>query len=206
MTMPRPLEIYRHFKGQCYQIICVAENTETGDKEVIYQALYAPYKMYARELSMFMGKVDTEKYPEAEQEYRFELLDSEGFIVHRGEPVPEPVVTSAPEPVIDNEDISDTVIEDVETEDIANNVIPDKLESNEPKGEIDPILLKFLDAETNEERIDILQTYKDSISPEILTPIELSIGMEPGDGSIQERFREIKNFLAMKQRYERNHR
>lgn len=66
--------VVRHFKDKLYKILGYAEHVD-GGKVVIYTALYAPYKTYVREYTEFMSKVDSKKYPDVEQKYRFEVVE-----------------------------------------------------------------------------------------------------------------------------------
>lgn len=73
-NLPRPDEVWKHFKGNLYLILSVATNTETKELFVCYRALYGDFGYYVRPLDMFLSEVDQNKYPDVEQIYRFERV------------------------------------------------------------------------------------------------------------------------------------
>lgn len=68
---------YRHFKGNVYIVTDIAVHSESAECMVIYKSFEKPSLVWVRPLTMFLSKVDKEKYPEVEQEYRFEELNNQ---------------------------------------------------------------------------------------------------------------------------------
>lgn len=49
--------IYRHYKGQFYQVLHCARHSETEEWLVIYRCLYDDYSVWARPVDMFRANV-----------------------------------------------------------------------------------------------------------------------------------------------------
>ncbi|MBO4496488.1 MAG: DUF1653 domain-containing protein [Clostridiales bacterium] len=45
---------YRHYKGNCYEVIGVGRSTENKDWMVVYQGLQPPYRIWVRPASMWL--------------------------------------------------------------------------------------------------------------------------------------------------------
>lgn len=63
--------IYKHFKGHIYKVINIATDSESLKKVVVYQNINNN-EVWVRDYDMFNSLVDKDKYPNIEQEYRFE--------------------------------------------------------------------------------------------------------------------------------------
>lgn len=50
--------IYKHFKGNEYEVIDTATNSETEDVYIVYRALYGDKKLWVRPKNMFFEKIN----------------------------------------------------------------------------------------------------------------------------------------------------
>ena len=65
--------IYRHYKGQQYRVLGVAQHSETMESLVVYQALYGERGLWVRPIAMFCETVELDGEPIA----RFSLESAE---------------------------------------------------------------------------------------------------------------------------------
>lgn len=179
MRIPKAQEIYRHFKGNLYQIMTVAEHTETAEQMVVYQAMYGDFRIYVRPLEMFCSKVDRSKYPDVKQEYRFELQRTCGEEVKL-------IDTCIPQ----SSEYSEIKKEEKETVEEKEEV------------ELDPGLLEFLDADTYIQRLNILAGMHHRITDELLTTMAIACDIEVEEGDLESRYQSLKNCLLTLDKYE----
>ena len=66
------LGIYRHYKGNLYRVIGIANHSETLEEMVVYQPLYGEQKLWVRPLHMWDNVIDGAGVK------RFELVSENG--------------------------------------------------------------------------------------------------------------------------------
>lgn len=183
-NIPTPQQVYRHFKGNLYQIVTLAEHSESGEMLVVYQAMYGEFKVYARPLSMFMEKVDKNKYPDAEQEYRFEPVDVKSI---------SPTMQAATDMQEQGEALKiQTDAPAVQADFDGEEVI------------LDPLVLEFLDADTYEQRLNILAALHHRITDDMINTMAIAIDVEVEEGDIEQRYEDLKNCLLLYDKFECN--
>lgn len=174
--IPIPHEIYKHFKGNLYQIVTVAQHTETEELLVVYQAMYGEFKTYARPLAMFLSEVDRQKYPDAAQKYRFELQGaSPQRQAEREQPGGQPA-----------------------------EAVPAAAQDEGEAFSLDPQVLEFLDADSYEERLNILTGLHHRITDEMITTMAVACDIEVPEGETQERYASLKSCLLTLEKFECN--
>lgn len=210
--IPKPHEIYKHFKGNLYQVVTIAEHSETGEQLVIYQALYGDFKTYARPLAMFTGEVDRQRYPEVTQRFRFELQGTDADRQIREteaagveHPVSTQTTVTASQPAATQ--ATPIVAQNIAvqaTATAAQTTIAPVSPAEDEEPVLDPLVLEFLDADSYEEKLNILAGLHHRITNEMITTMAISCDIEVNDGEPEERYEELKNCLLTMEKFECN--
>ena len=192
--IPKPGEFYRHFKNKMYQIVAVASHSETGEKLVIYQALYGDYGIYARPLDNFLSPVDREKYPQAEQKFRFEKT--------------EPGCGNEAEP--EQSTREKTLVQSRRNCGLAGRgVVSAERDGGwgfspiEPvPDQPNPLLIEFLDAESTEEQLAVLRRMEGCVGKRELDSVCVYLDISTRYGSLEEQIEGIRRYLKLQMHYD----
>ena len=184
---PKPGELYRHFKNKLYQIVTVATHSETGEKLVIYQALYDDFGIYARPLDMFVSEVDHEKYPDVKQKYRFERITPQ---------------TKQTDMQVKSEAVRQSASKMPEAGSVQVQTSKAQVADADDDQAPNPQLIKFLDADTLEEKYNILVSMSDTITDRLLDDMAVVMDVVLPEAPLMERYEDLKNIIRTRQHYE----
>lgn len=194
--------IYRHFKDKLYQVKCVAYHSETKEKMVVYQALYGDYSVYVRPYDMFMSAVDTVKYPNVQQKYRFEQVFPDGSDMPQNK---AGAANASEADAIANEHRLSEALSDNEAQEQPEK-FGAKAQKEVPEVEaaesIDPRLERFLDAKSYEEKLDILASFSNSLDDRLIDAMAVSMDVKVPEGNIDSRYISLRNCIRAHAKYE----
>ncbi len=175
--IPRPGQIYRHFKGNLYQIVAIARHSETLEALVIYQALYGDFEYFARPLHMFMDELDKEKYHGVTQRDRFELVRT----------VMDEIELEPLETYHEEEIVEEKASEAVQEEHV-----------------LDADIEQFLDAKNFEQKLRIFTGMKHRLTDDMVNLLAAALDTEVTDGNLEERVESLNQYLLTQVKYECN--
>ncbi len=227
---PRPQEIYRHFKGNLYQVLTLAIHSETREEMVVYQALYGDYKVYVRPLDMFMSEVDRSKYPQVAQKMRFEKVSPAQTPAEIKFPTQTkaPAETKAPSETITPRKTGDEqrAVAPQETVTPQHKPLPDfnrdhpvrlqlDLKGADKTGvmsksideeasdlNLDPLVIKFMDADLASDKNDILSRLRPIITNDMIDIMAMSVGVVINEGDVYDRYEDLRNCLSTMEKFE----
>ena len=215
MDRPRPQELYRHFKGNLYQVLTIAIHSETREEMVVYQALYGDYKVYVRPLEMFMSEVDRNKYPDVAQKYRFEKvspasnsclsdtitadkIQSEKKTIEM--PVTDKSLSDKPSGISQN---LDKQRENFRKEPYkASKVMEKSIDEEAQELNMDPLVIEFMDADLAADKNDILSKLRPTITNDMIDIMAMSLGVVVNEGDVYDRFNDLRTCLSTMEKFE----
>lgn len=161
--IPKTGERYRDVKGSLYQVVVIAEDVQTKENQVVYQALQDDYKVYAQPVCSFL-KCMTE------------------FKVHKPQTVaPQTVIPQAVSPQESSQQYSKTTV---------------------GEEEINPYLLKFLEADSFDEKYNILVSMSDAVTDRLIDDIAIVMDIVVPEGPLLKRYDDLKRAVRTRQHYE----
>ena len=193
---PRPQEIYRHFKGNMYQVLTIAIHSETREEMVVYQALYGDYKVYVRPLDMFMSEVDRNKYPDVKQKMRFEKVTVAAEPARVAEPGPEKETVVRPEKQPEKK----PVFNFKPTE--KSQIMEKSVDEEAQELNLNPLVIQFMDADLASEKNDILSKLRPVITNDMIDIMALSVGVVVNEGDVYDRYNDLRTCLTTMEKFE----
>jgi len=185
-------QVYRHFKGNVYEVIALAVNADNREEVVVYKSLNKD-KVFVRSYRGFVSEVNKEKYPDVAQKYRFELVSKK-----------EPEEAEEPEELADIEAELDEAADKgyFPGYNGSTKQAPAVGEAEAPKaastadGEVNPMLMQFLETKSFDEKLQILRRMESEMTDKLLDDMAASLDVVIHDGEISDRIRELKTCLT----------
>lgn len=173
MDEVRAGEFFQSKHNNLYQVITVATHAETRQKLVVYQELFGTFSVYALPIEIFFSDFIKQSEP------KLQVDSTKKTVEQKSTEMREEQQDSKVKPQRDKLDNKYCFIDE------------------NPK-----TLMDFLDATTDQERLNILHQMQSYIDSYTLDSITVSLDYVPYGTSLDERFYSVCKYLEMKINYE----
>lgn len=174
-SIPGPGEMYIDQEGKPFQVICVAEHFDTMEKMVVYQELSGAFAFLTRPLGIFMRRMERKG----------------SFTAVRREP---PVAS-------ERQKDFDAGNPQRERECAQADKTPREYRSREEE-QADPALLRFLDADTLEEKCQVIKSLEHSITDRLIDNFAVTLDLVIPDGRLDDRYQQLLSSVRTMQKFE----
>ena len=176
----------------------MATHSETGEKLVIYQALYGDYQVYARPLAMFVSEVDREK--NIRMRRRPTVLNAWTGANLRGAGSGRMERAEAREAGTGDGIVCGRGAGDGgrrATDQIRVSQMEQSLSD-----EVNPKLMQFLTLIRWREKYNILVSMRDEVDDHLINSMAVVLDVVIPEGPVADRYEQLKACIRTKQRYE----
>lgn len=215
-------------QGLC-QVITMANYAPTGEKIVVYQALYGSFEMFARPLSEMEEKSAplASKRPSALAEATLQeepvMQVAEGVQEEPeifGEPAAQAETAVQEKPAVHNgplvqveaaisPGVSRAAVSRVQAfrESFGLSREPEEIFEETPEEASAPeeapkLLMEFLEADSYTEKLDFLEDNKRHLTDKLLDSMALALDLAQNEGSFEQKFQELRRCLRTLEKYE----
>lgn len=230
--LPKTGELYKDNARRVYQVVSVARFVETGEQIVVYQAMFGNFEIYARTLQQFEGKDGqgcpftkierTKGLPDDEEQGR---VQAEAGVQAEAAAAPVCTVKAEPRPRTQSPAESRRALRQNAAEtsgggDFYSEKRRRQMEEREQRREMfrktgrhesaaeelraNPGLIRFLEADTYEEKYQVLNEIQDDMTDRLIDDIAVVLDVVIPEGEIHDRFHQLRNIILMRQKYETN--
>lgn len=220
--IPKTGEIYKDGANKVYQIVTVAIHAETGERMAVYQAMFGEFRIYAKEVQKFMSEheqyllnanielaeqgkskehaISKENHPDAGVRAEFRPRTQSPAESRRA--LRQNVSESSGEGAYYYEKRCRQMEEREQRRELFR-----KSERNESATEelrANPCLIKFLEADTYEEKFHVLNEIQNDITDRLIDDIAVVLDVVIPEGALNDRFHQLRNIILTRQKYETN--
>ena len=208
--MPQSGEIYYHFQKKLCQVIAIAEHSETKEQLVICQALQGGYGIYAYPLEAFAGEVDYEKYPDVMQNDCFTKVkmheDGTFTLLEEGQAslgeLQKVQASSGESQRVQASSDEPQKVQAVFEEPRRTQAEQASMAASDKSPTADDLLMQFLDAETMEEKYQVLVSMHNVITDRLIDNMAVVMDVVIPDGELTKRYDSLKYAVRTRQKYE----